>query len=959
MELIGQQLRHYEIRQQIASGGYGAIYLAHDTSVNRDVVVKTILPEYANQDEFKQRFDTEARLIAQLEHPHIVPIYSYWQDERGAFLVMRYIRGGNLRDVISNQGALSLIQVQRILQQVCDALDVAHSHQVIHRDIKPENILLDTHGNAYLTDFGIAKRLHTDDDVTATDSILGTWKYLSPEQIENAPVSPQSDIYSLGVMLYEMLAGAHPFRDTSVTLMLVRHMGDPLPNILVDRPGLPSGINELIQKATEKRPANRYPSISALANDFKNIMDGVPRSLSQADTDANITKPLTAPPAPVTSEERSRYAMLQNVRKFWIEGVLESSLSHFEMLNLPVQSQPESVTHPWQKLLNLTREDQQTLNSFQIMDYYENLNGKLLVMGAPGAGKTTLLLNLTRELIFRAEYDPAYPIPVVLNLSSWSADRKPMVNWIEDELHIKYQTPRRIARRWVAEDRLTLMLDGLDEVDESYREGCVSAINAYREDHGFVDIVICSRTVEYQALMNRLMLNGAIRIEPLTEAQIQAYLKTLGESGERIQRLIANDAGLHDLARSPLTLRILVQTYRNVPTSAVPKLDNSVAQRKHLFDLYVGEMIERRIEATSYDAKAIRKYLAQLAKQMKKNNLSIFQIENIQPSWLNDADRYKYHSLFAGFHILTQAGVWGLPRLLHQGEIVGLSNVAKGVIWALSGGVWGIALGTGSWKSRWIPLVCGLVFAMGIALDSSVAIGIVSALTDIPISAVIYGGILSLMAYFMARNGFSHRHIRPVELLRFSRKRIRPLYAVVGALIGIATAFINNSAYNGDPATPTELVIGMILGALSSGLAATFLSGLGSSPAGNASRPNQGMRRTLRNSLQMGLLIGLIFFVNITLATTPVSTLSFGIIQGLISGLAFGFNGFILFGGYAVIQHVMVRWFLARRGMLPLDLARFLDTASSLILLRKVGGGYIFIHRYLLEYFAEMEPDYE
>ena len=109
----------------------------------------------------------------------------------------------------------------------------------------------------------------------------------------------------------------------------------------------------------------------------------------------------------------------------------------------------------------------------------------------------------------------------------------------------------------------------------------------------------------------------------------------------------------------------------------------------------------------------------------------------------------------------------------------------------------------------------------------------------------------------------------------------------------------------------------------------------------------------------MWLLIGLIFFVNISRATTPVSTLSFGIIQGLISGLAFGFNGFILFGGYAVIQHVMVRWFLARRGMFPLDLARFLDTASSLILLRKVGGGYIFIHRYLLEYFAELEPDYE
>lgn len=956
MDLIGQTIQHYEFRRLIASGGYGAVYEAMDLSVNRLVAIKTTLPEYANHAEFQQRFESEAQLVSQLEHPHIVPVYHYWQDDNGAFLVMRYIKGGSLREVMDRQGALSLIQTQRMMKQICDALDVSHRIGVIHRDIKPENILIDAQGNAYLTDFGIAKNLHTDDEVTATGSIVGTWKYLSPEQIENRDLSPQTDMYSLGVMLYEMLVGHHPFQESTVTLMLVNHLQDPLPSITAERLDLPEEIDDVIQRATEKEPSKRFPSMVAFANAFTHVLDGLPTGLSAADTEPNITKPITRTLSrAITPDVRNRHAMLQNVRKFWIDGVLKSSLQNIELLDLEVSPDTESVNHPWQKLLNLSRSDtDEPLGSKQVMTYFENLNGKLLVMGAPGAGKTTMLLTLTEALLNRAHHDPAYPIPVVLNLASWSQSRAPLEQWLEDELHIKYQTPRKVAREWVQHDQLGLMLDGLDEVNSRHRDACVQAINAYRENHGFVDIVLCCRTHEYQELLTRIMLNGAIRIEPLTDTQISNYLVTLQDGGERVQRLIDTDPTFQELSRTPLTLRILVQTYRDVPTGAVEVLDNPADQRRQLFERYVQEMLKRRVSDVPYDADTIRRQLTWLAKQMRFHNLSIFQIEDLQPTWLSTEDRQTYDGLFMAANVATQAGAWGLPRLLQADEIVGMSNLAKTLIWSVSGAVWGTALGSGAWKKWFIPWLCGIVFALGIALDGSPDRGI-GTLSTLPVSIVIYGGLLYVAHLLMNLNSFDVHHIRTVELLEFSRHHMRPLSAMIGAMAGIATAFVNSAAYNGEPATPTELMMGMVFGALVGGVSAAFVSGLRASPSTTAVQPNQGIRQTLKNALQMGILIGFIFFISIFVATTPVSTVTFGITQGVISGIAFGFSGFIIFGGYAVMQHMLVRWLLARRGVIERNPAHFLDTVSALLLMRKVGGGYIFIHRYLLEYFADLD----
>ena len=244
--MIGQQIREFEIQGELGAGGYGAVYRAHDSAVNRDVAIKVILPQYANQTLFKQRFTAEAHLVAQLEHPHIVPLYTYWQDEQGAFLVMRYVRGGSLRSMMTQQGALPLARTLRILEHIADALDIAHGQGVVHRDLKPENILLDERGNAYLTDFGIAKQTHQAAHITETDAIVGTWAYLSPEQVSNTPITPQTDIYAFGILLYEMLAGAHPFQDASVGMLIMKHLSEPLPDLSLARPDLPPDLDRVI-----------------------------------------------------------------------------------------------------------------------------------------------------------------------------------------------------------------------------------------------------------------------------------------------------------------------------------------------------------------------------------------------------------------------------------------------------------------------------------------------------------------------------------------------------------------------------------------------------------------------------------------------------------------------------------------------------------------------------------------
>ncbi len=275
-DLTGRVIKGYELRVKLGAGGFGAVYQAHQAVVEREVAIKVILPQHANHPEFIRRFETEAQLVARLEHLHIVPLHDYWRDPDGAYLVMRWLQGGSLRGKLNEQSRLDVNMVAGVYDQIGDALAVAHRRKVVHRDLKPDNILLDEENNAYLADFGIAKDIAAPSDTSDGEFIVGSPAYLSPEQILGQPVSPATDIYSMGIMLYELLTGAAPFLGSTATDLLKYHLYEPIPPASAARPDLPEDVDLVIKKATQKTPAERYQDARSLTVDFRKAIQTMP-----------------------------------------------------------------------------------------------------------------------------------------------------------------------------------------------------------------------------------------------------------------------------------------------------------------------------------------------------------------------------------------------------------------------------------------------------------------------------------------------------------------------------------------------------------------------------------------------------------------------------------------------------------------------------------------------------------
>jgi serine/threonine protein kinase/tetratricopeptide (TPR) repeat protein len=276
----------YELKEEIGAGAHGSVYLAYQRSVGREVAVKSILPQYANDPEFIGRFESEAQRIAHLEHPNIVPLYDFWRGPEGAYLVMRLLRGGTLLSSLAD-GPWPVERALRMLEQVASALAAAHRQGIIHRDVKASNILLDEEGNAYLSDFGIAKDL-THAGLTAVGALIGTPEYISPEQIRDEDLSPQTDIYSLGVVLYETLTGDKPFTAVTLSALLLKQLNEPLPPITDRRPDLPPQVNLVIQRATAKKSADRFPDAPAMAIALGRAIGGVQGEAEWARNDEQV-----------------------------------------------------------------------------------------------------------------------------------------------------------------------------------------------------------------------------------------------------------------------------------------------------------------------------------------------------------------------------------------------------------------------------------------------------------------------------------------------------------------------------------------------------------------------------------------------------------------------------------------------------------------------------------------------
>ncbi|MEP7136456.1 MAG: serine/threonine-protein kinase [Chloroflexota bacterium] len=275
----GQMLGPYRIISQIGQGGMATVYKAYQPSMDRNVAVKVLPGQLATSKEFTERFQQEARIIARLEHAHILPVFDYGESEGISYFVMRYLEAGTLKEKMEANRPLPLPEIDRLFSQLADALSYAHSQGVIHRDLKPANALIDSRGNLFLTDFGIAKILESASPrLTQTDAIMGTPAYISPEQAQAQKVDQRSDIYSLGIILYEMVTGQVPYTADTPLAVILKHVSNPLPLPSSIKPDIPEAIEQVILKALAKNPDDRFDTVAEFEAAWK-------RALNVKDTD--------------------------------------------------------------------------------------------------------------------------------------------------------------------------------------------------------------------------------------------------------------------------------------------------------------------------------------------------------------------------------------------------------------------------------------------------------------------------------------------------------------------------------------------------------------------------------------------------------------------------------------------------------------------------------------------------
>ncbi|WP_078576212.1 Stk1 family PASTA domain-containing Ser/Thr kinase [Salipaludibacillus agaradhaerens] len=288
----------YEIIRPIGGGGMADVYLAKDLILDRSVAVKMLKEQFSKDDEFIRRFRREAQSATSLSHPNIVSIFDVGEEEDLYYIVMEYVKGQTLKDYITQKGKVSVDETIGILQQIISAVKNAHQNHIVHRDIKPHNILIDEDGTAKVTDFGIARAI-SEATITHTNSVLGSVHYLSPEQARGGQVTYKSDLYSLGVLAYEMLSGEVPFTGDTAVAVAIKHLQEPLPLLKEKDPSIPQSVENFIMKATAKDPLKRFSTTDEMLRDLTTVLDPerqyeAPRYIDEPDEDMTKAIPLTS-----------------------------------------------------------------------------------------------------------------------------------------------------------------------------------------------------------------------------------------------------------------------------------------------------------------------------------------------------------------------------------------------------------------------------------------------------------------------------------------------------------------------------------------------------------------------------------------------------------------------------------------------------------------------------------------
>jgi eukaryotic-like serine/threonine-protein kinase len=709
-------------------------------------------------------------------------------------------------------------------------------------------------------------------------------------------------------------------------------------------------------------------------------------------------------PEQAQHSQHPRAVMLRRVRYKWITGVLEPSLGPAVRLVLGLKRRPDlldqgSIGRPGRPPAQLAADT-------SIVEVFDKVAGGLLILGAPGAGKTTVLLQLCDQLLDRAEHDLDQPMPVVVNLASWADRRLPLDAWLIEELARGYQVPHRIATDWVQKEALVLLLDGLDEVAEVHRAACAEAINAWRRDHGLVSLVVCCRTRELEMLGVSLQLEEAVEVQPPSDAEVDRYLGYLQSTGTPIGDLraaLANDQDLRRLLHSPLLLQVVALAYHGRPASALSASGSLEQRQRWLWQAYVQRMFERRPldPGYGYTTEQALDWLAWLARTLWHRGQSEFHLDRLTPEWLPTLSQQRRA------RVVTWLAV-GLPWGLAVGSAFALMNRAIALTFGLVGGV-AFGLGAGLVLAPILGLMLGLAgalkddakpaqpadwgsskgrsqvirrqtvvardeqglpskgtrpqkattavaFALAVGLGGGLSGGLWRGLA-FGLSVALALGLASGIALALTSRQVDGQPIgvEPTEQVRWSWAALRaglPRWLSIGLAVAVVMGVLYGLAV--DPgsglvfACLTSLTIALILGPL---------AGLTAGLRDERVMPNEGIRRSAEHAVLIGLAAGV--------GAALTGGLGYGLLfrragalpAGLGFGLVIGATIAIVFGGTACVQHYVVRAWLVRARSAPWQYGRFLEALTQRLLLRRSGSAYLFVHRLLRDYLADVNPD--
>ncbi len=668
---------------------------------------------------------------------------------------------------------------------------------------------------------------------------------------------------------------------------------------------------------------------------------------------------------------RAAKQLIDNIEAAWIDGVLNKALDKTLDLRMVRDSdQPATIVfHRPQGL------DRPLVGNHHLSRLFEAAGGSLLILGAPGSGKTITLLQLLEEQLKEARQDGRVPIPLLFNLSSFSAfaqDKKleeiDLGYWLAEQAYNQYRLKHKTTLKQLNEGRFVLLLDGLDEVsaENDLRERCVKAINDFIQESP-CGLVVCSRIGDYQSLKNRLELAQSLVLQPLSNHQIEVFINQVqSEDRPALHQAIQADWQLREALRSPLVLNLFPQAFKSMPPGGFQAASQSHSiegRRQALFSAYVDTIFdkpastnhhENEKEAANSKEKNIH-WLTFLASQMQQRAMSLFYIEDLQTSWLPPKSLGSYRRTY-GFYIGFVNGLISVATaLLIYTLSLSLRNfslfiiIIPSIALPIFGTLVGILMGLGSGLTAWLTTrirPASLRALIGMVCN---------------IYLILPGWILSNTLASLPTKIQLWERVRPARPTTRRLFRFVVRGSLTGLTVGILfSAFIWSLIFG--PYDPDLLyVIGvsgivfLIMGTFAGG----FLAFLNTPTVDQRPKPGSGDRATLRNGIIMTILSGILFggvtlIADLRFSQDNIDSFLFSMVPSNILPLAFTW-----FGGLAFFQRRALLRLLHQQGSIPKHLIPWLNEMVTRGLLRRAGGGYIFIHRSLLEYFAALEETSE